>query len=162
MSAIISNPSSNPATQWQGHHHHRVESGSSQTDLLDATSTGATGATTATTGTASTPATTSAANGIQSFADALQSILVSAQAGSTAASGPAGVVGHLAERLQQLLGGNADTTTTAPATTASATTSTSDPDSLQSILNKLQQTLQTTLQSYQAADAAQTNTLLTA
>ena len=90
----------------------------------------------------------------------------------TASPNPAGrAVRHLADRLQDLLSsvngsgttGTASTSTASTSNAATNTTSrTAQPDSLQSVLDRLQTTLQQTLQSYGTAAAATSTTSLTA
>lgn len=165
------------AIQIQPHgHHHRAgasaSAASSANNLLasadDSTSASATTA-------PSTTADSSPSVGLQKFAAELQSILISAQSGqkvgSTTASDPATAadpdgatdpsapsktgghaVRHLADRLQDLLA----STGGAPASPAVAS-GTDQPANLQSVLDRLQSTLQQTLQSY-GKDAAKTAT----
>lgn len=92
---------------------------------------------------------TSSAGSVQPLASGLQSVLLDAQAkqpatqadGSTATTG---VASQVADRLQSLLGGD----------------STGSAD-LKSVLDRLQQTLQQTLQSYRtAAPAASSGTIV--
>lgn len=116
--------------------------------------------------------------GLQKFAAELQSILISAQsrqanAAPTTASDPATAadpngatdpsapskpgghaVRHLADRLQDLLAAGGGTAQAGSTSTASGA---NQPVSLQSVLDRLQSTLQQTLQSY-GKDAAKTAT----
>ena len=121
--------------------------------------------------------------GLQKFAAELQSILISAQSGqakgaTTTANDPATAadpggatdpsapskpgghaVRHLADRLQDLLA-NADSSTKAASPDAAA--GTNQPVNLQTVLDRLQSTLQQSLQSYGNATAKPATTSITA
>jgi hypothetical protein len=159
------------------HHHHAAGSQATGASKSSAAASSAASSASAIDPAAQTDSTgtsdTNAASGIQKFASELQAILLSAQSGqqsgqpnptSTAdnpatASHPAaatdptstnrpGSIAHLADRLQQLLSA---ATPASSSTTASGTTTTAastDPNSLQGVLDRLQSTLQTTLSQY--------------
>ena len=157
MSSTISAAQAS-STQVHGHRHHRRDSGSvSQADPFASTP--------AASGPGSTPVAngTPPAAGLQKFASELQSILLSAQSGTPAnaaagtsptASGQSGPIRDMADRLQDLLGNGTDA-----ATPSSAGGS---KDSLESVLNTLQQTLQHRLASYGSQATASSSTSLTA
>ncbi len=149
------------------HGHHRHSAGSAQDDssqdfgsLSDVLGAGDAGS--------GSPAPAAPSTGLQGFASQLQSILLSAQPGAaspaTAATDPtsitdpasplSGPISHLADRLQSLLGQSL--------AGAAATSATQPAQSLQSVLDNLQQTLQQSLAAYQTPTGSTASTLLTA
>ena len=173
------------SSQVHAHHHYRrADTATSSTSAAAADprsqlpptdSTDASGTSSAAgSGTASNPGA-----GLQKFAAELQSILISAQSGTKAtttadnaatAADPAGAtdptappnaggstVRNVADRLQDLLAGGSGSVAS-----QAAITDTSQPTSLQSVLDRLQSTLQQTLQSYGSAAANKASTSLTA
>ena len=140
MSGSTVSATSLPPVQGHHHHHHRPAAA--------AATAGSSGA---------TPAVAAApAAGLQSFTDALKSILLNAQSGQASGGATPATVGpvrQIADQLQTLLGGSGVAPTSATA---------SQPASLASVLDTLQQTLQQSLASYQQSDSTQSATLLTA
>ena len=160
-----------------GHHHHHAKAALQS----DAFGTDTTSSASATSGTATQPSTaTPPTTGLQNFASELQSILLGAQANQTAGQAPTAGTGadgqtaaaatdptvdagqsasqgspirHLADRLQDLLGG------AGASNPASASTTSGAQPNLQSVLSTLQQTLQQRLASYGSQAAAATTTL---
>ena len=156
---------SSPPAHTHRHHH----TSPAQQNPLDPAASG--------TGASTTAASTApSGDGLRKFASELQSILLQAQSGQPSTTGttatnpstatdPAGAsdptapagggpIRHIAERLQSLLNDGSQPS----ATTSQA----SGSDSLQSVLDTLQKTLQQRLQSYATATPATATTALTA